>query len=84
MGERKPINKWYPPDYDPSKVPKMKKIKAGSHKNLVPVRFMLDISVRCDTCGEFLPKGRKFLSRKEDAGKYLNRIKCSAPLERDC
>ncbi len=72
MGERKVINKYFPPDFDPTKIPRSK--KAQLNPNFV-VRMMLPMSVRCQTCGEYMYKGKKFNSRKEDVegpdGEYL-------------
>ena len=74
MGERKVLNKYIPADFDPSLVPKGKKL--SSKDGTVPVRMMLPFSVQCSTCHTFLYRGRKFNSKKEPmgggaSGKYL-------------
>ena len=61
MSERKVLNKYFPPNFDPSRIP----------KNIIPrdkqhtVRLMTPFSMRCNTCGEYIYKGRKFNARKE-------------------
>eukprot|EP00171_Calliarthron_tuberculosum_P008613 IDg8613t1 len=62
MGERKVLTKYYPPDFDPSKLPRIKKQKDKENA----VRFMLPMSVRCMTCGAFMGQGLKFNARKSN------------------
>jgi len=71
MGERKVINKYLPPDFDPSLIPRTRKPKDG----MFSVRMMLPFSIRCSNCSTFMYQGRKFNSKKENMqgvdGKYL-------------
>lgn len=75
MADRKVINKYYPPDFDPSKIGRApKKDKSGSAA-LPTVRLMSPFSMRCTTCGEYIHKGKKFNARKEDTGESYLGIK---------
>jgi hypothetical protein len=86
MGERKVLNKYIPPDFDPALVPRGTKL--SSKDGTVPVRMMLPFSIQCSTCHTFLYRGRKFNSKKEPMGgpdgRYLGitrwrfYIKCTA------
>ena len=69
MSERKVLNKYYPPDFDPAKLPKLQLDKNRQYV----VRLMAPFTMRCLTCGNYIYKGKKFNSRKEDAvgEKYL-------------
>ena len=65
MGERKVLNKYIPPDFDPSKIPRSKAPR-GAKNGQIKVRMMLPMTICCNTCGEFIVKGTKFNARKED------------------
>ncbi|XP_028251191.1 splicing factor YJU2 [Parambassis ranga] len=67
MSERKVLNKYYPPDFDPSKIPKLKLPKDRQYV----VRLMAPFNMRCKTCGEYIYKGKKFNARKETVQNQL-------------
>lgn len=56
------LNRYVPPDFDPSIIPRFKRDK----NRVMEVRMMLPFSMRCTTCGEYMGRGKKFNSRKED------------------
>ncbi|KAG9413212.1 Coiled-coil domain-containing protein 94 [Aphanomyces cochlioides] len=62
MGERKVLNKYFPPDFDPKLIPRRRMPK----NKQIEVRMMLPFSIQCNACGEFMYQGKKFNSRKED------------------
>ncbi|ESO92175.1 hypothetical protein LOTGIDRAFT_65091, partial [Lottia gigantea] len=62
MSERKVLNKYYPPTFDPSKIPKVK----GPKNRTFSIRVMAPFNMRCNTCGVYIYKGKKFNSRKEN------------------
>lgn len=61
MGERKVMNEYIPWDFDPAKIPRRRQPK--NHQ--VTVRTMLPVSIRCNTCGDYVCQGTKSNSRKE-------------------
>ncbi|KAJ1023338.1 hypothetical protein NDA18_004864 [Ustilago nuda] len=61
MADRKALNHYYPPDFDPSKIPRRKQSKDAQQT----VRLMAPFSMRCLLCGEYIYKGKKFNARKE-------------------
>ena len=61
MADRKVLNKYYPPDYDPSAIPRLRAPK----QRQIQSRIMMPMSVQCTQCGEFVYKGKKFNARKE-------------------
>lgn len=80
MSERKSINKYYPPDYNPLEAEKearrlSKKLKTAN-KDLVTIRLMTPFSMKCLNCFEYISKGKKFNGKKELLKeKYLDKIK---------
>ncbi|KAK7409688.1 Pre-mRNA-splicing factor cwf16 [Neonectria punicea] len=64
MSERKVLQKYFPPDWDPKDIARRKGPKQTGPR-VQTVRLMAPFSMRCTACGEFIYKGRKFNSRKE-------------------
>ena len=62
MSERKVLNKYYPPDFDPSKLQIQEK---KTTRRMCNVRMMLPMSVRCYTCGNYMYLGTKFNMKVE-------------------
>jgi hypothetical protein len=57
MAERKVMNFYISPDFDPSKVPK------GKRESRIEATMMLPFSIQCMICGEFMARGKKFNSK---------------------
>ncbi|KXL51212.1 hypothetical protein M433DRAFT_5723 [Acidomyces richmondensis BFW] len=89
MSERKVLSKYYPPDFDPSKIERRRGPKPSGPKQQV-VRLMAPFSMRCTSCGEYIYKGRKFNARKETTDEkyyaisifrfYIRCTRCSAEI----
>ncbi|PYH46268.1 Saf4/Yju2 family protein [Aspergillus saccharolyticus JOP 1030-1] len=73
MSERKVLTKYYPPDFDPSAITRVPKHLRKTGPKVITVRLMAPFSMKCDKCGEFIYKGRKFNARKETTSeKYFS------------
>ncbi|KAK0609250.1 CWC16 protein [Bombardia bombarda] len=64
MSERKVLNQYYPPDFDPALLGRSRGPKQVGPK-VQTVRLMAPFSMRCTACGEYMYRGRKFNARKE-------------------
>jgi len=64
MTERKVLNKYFPPEYDPSKIPRKPKAYRSRSFSL---RTMAPFNMRCNTCSGYIYKAKKFNSRMETA-----------------
>ncbi|KAF1813598.1 DUF572-domain-containing protein [Eremomyces bilateralis CBS 781.70] len=64
MSERKVTSKYYPPDFDPSKLGRVRQRGPKGPKR-IPVRLMAPFSMKCTRCSEYIYKGRKFNAQKE-------------------
>ncbi|XP_075242453.1 uncharacterized protein LOC142337205 [Convolutriloba macropyga] len=63
MTERKVLNKYYPPDYDYRKIPRLKRDRSAQWVQ----RVMAPFNMRCNTCGHYIYRGTKFNARRETA-----------------
>jgi len=87
MSERKVLTKYYPPDFDPSKITRSRAPKQAGPK-VQTVRLMAPFPMKCTACGEYIYKGRKFNARKETTEEkyysipiyrfYIRCTRCSA------
>ncbi|VWU49889.1 conserved protein, unknown function [Hepatocystis sp. ex Piliocolobus tephrosceles] len=78
MAERKVLNKYIPPDFDPEKLEEKKRLlkkmekkinkndnNKKKKKNLLNIRMMYPFTLRCNKCKSFTYVGTKFNSRVE-------------------
>ena len=90
MSERKVLTKYYPPDFDPSKIVRTRKAQGPPGPKTQTVRLMAPFSMKCTSCGEYIYKGRKFNARKETTDEkyyaiaiyrfYIRCTRCSAEI----
>lgn len=72
MSERKVLSKYYPPEFDPSKIGRTPRHLRPTGPKTIKVRLMAPFSMKCTACGEYIYKGRKFNAQKETTeDKYL-------------
>ena len=62
MSERKVVNKYYPPDFDPTK---LKIIDKKTNRKICNVRMMLPMTLKCYTCNQYMYIGTKFNMKVE-------------------
>lgn len=60
MSERKVINKYFPPDFDPARIPRVKRKNKQND-----VRIMAPFNMKCSTCGNYIAAATKFNAKKE-------------------
>jgi hypothetical protein len=67
MADDKLMNRYYPPDFDPSRLLPVKAIrpKRTAGPRQMSIRMMLPFTMRCDHCGQFIFIATKFNSRCE-------------------
>jgi len=61
MGDRKVINHYVPPDFDPKLLPRTKRDLSKPSD----VRTMIPFSMRCNMCHEYMYQGKKFNCKME-------------------
>ncbi|XP_025109725.1 coiled-coil domain-containing protein 130 homolog [Pomacea canaliculata] len=90
MGERKGVNKYYPPDYDPSKGSLNKWIGQHPlrdrarkiHKGILVIRFEMPYNIWCNGCNNHIGMGVRYNAEKSKVGNYYTtpiykfRMKC--------
>ncbi|PVD23274.1 hypothetical protein C0Q70_16540 [Pomacea canaliculata] len=90
VGERKGVNKYYPPDYDPSKGSLNKWIGQHPlrdrarkiHKGILVIRFEMPYNIWCNGCNNHIGMGVRYNAEKSKVGNYYTtpiykfRMKC--------
>uniref|UniRef100_A0A8C8STJ1 Probable splicing factor YJU2B n=1 Tax=Pelusios castaneus TaxID=367368 RepID=A0A8C8STJ1_9SAUR len=91
MGERKGVNKYYPPDFDPAKHVSLNKYR-NSHplrerarklsQGILIIRFEMPYNIWCDGCKNHIGMGVRYNAEKKKVGNYYTtpiyrfRMKC--------
>lgn len=91
MGERKGVNKWYPPDFDPAKhgsingYYKTHPLRERARKlsqGILIIRFEMPYNIWCDGCKNHIGMGVRYNAEKKKVGNYYTtpiyrfRMKC--------
>jgi len=77
--DRKVLHKYYPPDFDYAKLPKVKRLKKNEEG--IGVRIMLPFTIQCE-CENYLCKGAKIHAHKsiieEEPRVFRFKFKCKS------
>lgn len=79
MAERKQVNRYYPPDFDPAKHKSINKYR-NSHplrerakklsQGILVIRFEMPYNIWCGGCGNHVGMGVRYNAEKKKVGKY--------------
>ncbi|XP_059078328.1 coiled-coil domain-containing protein 130 homolog [Tigriopus californicus] len=90
MGERKGVNKYYPPDYDPRKgglnkflgTHALRERASKIHLGILTIRFEMPYNIWCEGCKNHIGMGVRYNAEKKKVGMYYTtpvyqfRMKC--------
>ncbi|CAG0881647.1 unnamed protein product [Darwinula stevensoni] len=90
MGERKGVNKWYPPDWRPELgglnkyhgTHALRERARKLHEGILIIRFEMPYNIWCDGCGNHIGMGVRYNAEKKKIGMYYTtplwqfRMKC--------
>nr|XP_053644417.1 coiled-coil domain-containing protein 130 homolog [Cherax quadricarinatus] len=90
MGERKGVNKYYPPDYDPSRgglnksqgTHALRERARKLHLGILIIRFEMPYNIWCEGCNNHIGTGVRYNAEKKKVGMYYStpiyqfRMKC--------
>ncbi|KAJ6657728.1 hypothetical protein lerEdw1_002229 [Lerista edwardsae] len=85
MGERKGVNKYYPPDFDPAKYRNSHPLRERARKlsqGILIIRFEMPYNIWCDGCKNHIGMGVRYNAEKKKVGNYYTtpiyrfRMKC--------